>query len=70
MTKESAAQVEASRKALAMKTAKEQGKAYLDLQTPTPGEGRVAGPTDHHPPMGAFEAEGNEPVLRRSRHVR
>lgn len=63
-------QVKASRKALAIKSRNASEKKYLEFQTPTPGKGRVQGPTDHNPVMGAFEAEGNEPVLRRSRHVR
>ena len=43
---------------------------YLDRQTDTPDQGRIDGPSDHDPPMGALDAEGHRPVLERSRKVR
>jgi hypothetical protein len=43
---------------------------YLERQTDTPDQGRIDGPSDHDPPMGALDAEGHRPVLERSRKVR
>ncbi|WP_373488815.1 hypothetical protein [Blastomonas sp.] len=61
-----------SEQALAMKQAGESegDPEYLGRQTDTPGESRVAAPSDHNPPMGALDAEGHRPVLERSRKVR
>lgn len=35
--------------------------------TPTPNEGMVSTPRKSYPDSGAFDAEGHEPALRRSR---
>lgn len=63
-------QAEMSRKVLEMKKAAEVEAPYMELQEATPGDGPVSGPNEHNPVMGAFDAEGYEPVLRRSRHER
>lgn len=34
---------------------------------PTPNEGMVSTARENYPPSGAFDAEGHEPALRRSR---
>ncbi|WP_017670155.1 hypothetical protein [Blastomonas sp. AAP53] len=59
-------------KALKLKQQDEQREdpEYLARQTDTPDEGRIDEPSDHNPPMGAFDAEGQRPVLERSRKVR
>jgi hypothetical protein len=65
-------QTRLSEKALKLKQQDEQrdDPEYLTRQTDTPDEGRIAEPSDHNPPMGAFDAEGQRPVLERSRKVR
>lgn len=70
MAKQTTPQQVASRRALEIKKANESAKPYLDKIEATPGEGQVQAPRQPQPVMGAFGAEGNEPVLRRSRHVR
>lgn len=65
-------QTRLSEKALKLKQQDEQRQDadYLDRQTDTLNEGRIAEPGDHNPPMGALDAEGHRPVLERSRKVR
>ncbi len=65
-------QTRLSEKALKLKQQDEQRENadYLDRQTDTAHEGRIAEPGDHNPPMGALDAEGHRPVLERSRKVR
>lgn len=65
-------QMRLAEKALKLKEqdAQRSDPEYLDRQTDTPGEGRIAEPGDHNPPMGALDAEGHRPVLERSRKVR
>lgn len=43
---------------------------YLQHQTDTADEGRIDEASSHNPPMGALDAEGQRPVLERSRKVR
>lgn len=70
MKKDMTPQQEASRRALDLKNSSAPERPYLDLHESAPGEGRVQAPREPQPVSGAFGAEGNEPVLRRSRHVR
>ncbi len=65
-------QTRLSEKALKLKQQDEQRHEpeYLDRQTNTPDEGRIPDASDHNPPMGTFDAEGQRPVLERSRKVR
>jgi len=43
---------------------------YLRHQTDTAAQGRIPEMGSHQPPMGALDAEGQRPVLERSRKVR
>lgn len=65
-------QVRLAEKALKLKQqdAQRDEAEYLERQTDTAGQGRIDGPSDHDPPMGALDAEGHRPVLERSRKVR
>lgn len=65
-------QVRLAEKALKLKQqdAQRDDPDYLERQTDTPDKGRIDGPSDHDPPMGALDAEGHRPVLERSRKVR
>mgnify|MGYP000576576160 CR=1 FL=1 len=65
-------QVRLAEKALKLKEqdAQRDDPEYLERQTDTAHQGRIDGPSDHDPPMGALDAEGHRPVLERSRKVR
>lgn len=65
-------QTELSEKALNLKQDGETSDdaEYLQHQTDTAGEGRIPDMGSHNPPMGALDAEGQRPVLERSRKVR
>jgi hypothetical protein len=65
-------QVRLAEKALKLKQqgAQQDDPGYLEHQTDTADMGRIDGPSDHDPPMGALDAEGHRPVLERSRKVR
>jgi len=65
-------QVRLAEKALKLKEqdAQRDDPEYLERQTDTADQGRIDGPSDHDPPMGALDAEGHRPVLERSRKVR
>lgn len=65
-------QVRLAEKALKLKEqdAQRDDPEYLERQTDTAYQGRIDGPSDHDPPMGALDAEGHRPVLERSRKVR
>src|SRR3989344_294949 len=65
-------QVRRVEKALKLKQqgAQPDGPDYLEHQTDTADMGRIDGPSDHDPPMGALDAEGHRLVLERSRKVR
>ncbi|WP_211337823.1 hypothetical protein [Blastomonas fulva] len=65
-------QSELSEKALDLKQQADSAEnaEYLQHQTDTAGEGRIAELGAHNPPMGALDAEGHRPVLERSRKVR
>lgn len=65
-------QVRLAEKALKLKQqgAQPDGPDYLEHQTDTADMGRIDGPSDHDPPMGALDAEGHRLVLERSRKVR
>lgn len=65
-------QIELSEKALNLKQQGDPAEdaEYLQHQTDTAGEGRIPDMGDHNLPMGALDAEGQRPVLERSRKVR
>lgn len=63
-------QKEIAEKALKMKKEGEPSQDYLDHQEDTAGEGPIAERNREEPVMGAFDAEGQRPVLERSRKVR
>ena len=68
--KKNTKQAEMSRKALEMKKVNEVDAEFLTEHEKTTGQGQVQVPNKHNPVMGALDAEGYEPVLRRSRHER
>lgn len=68
MTKET--QKDVAERALALKQKGAQDREYLDRQTATAGEGVRPGEGSDAAPSGALEAEGQRPVLERSRKVR
>lgn len=57
-------------KALKLKQEGEQPRDYLEHQSPSPGDGPIAALNVDEPVSGAFDAEGQRPVLERSRKVR
>jgi hypothetical protein len=67
-TKKPATQAELSRKALKLKSRAE--PAPHPPAKPDPGEGIRSVPNPKTPPPGALDAEGQRPVLERSRKVR
>ena len=62
-------QVKLSEEALALKKANEQ-KPHHPSPEDHPKEGMKSTPRPDQPPSGAFDAEGQRPVLERSRKVR
>lgn len=66
MTESKSEQQAHSERALNMATEK-QGDAGHPENEPAPNEGVIATPRKDYPPSGAFDAEGREPALRRSR---
>jgi hypothetical protein len=65
-----ATQAELAQKALKAKQAGEADAPAHPENEPTPGEGAITHPRPDQPPMGALNAEGQRPVLERSRKVR
>lgn len=63
-------QAELAEKALQAKRAAEARAPAHPENQPTPGEGPITHPRPDQPPMGALDAEGQRPVLERSRKVR
>ena len=63
-------QADLARKALDRRRAAEARAAPHPETAPTPHEGPVATPRPDAPPSGALDAEGQRPVLERSRKVR
>lgn len=63
-------QKDIAEKALGLKTAKAGSQDYLAHQENTPGDGPIAERNQNEPVSGAFDAEGQRPVLERSRKVR
>lgn len=64
-----AEQVKLSEEALVLKKANEQ-KPHHPPPEDQANEGMVSTPRPDQPPSGAFDAEGQRPVLERSRKVR
>lgn len=62
-------QVKLSEEALALKKANEQ-KPHHPASEDQANEGMNSTPRPDQPPSGAFDAEGQRPVLERSRKVR
>ncbi|OZA93202.1 MAG: hypothetical protein B7X57_05780 [Erythrobacter sp. 34-65-8] len=63
-------QKDIAEKAQALKDKGQGDRAYLERQTPTAGKGAQPTEGSNAPPSGALEAEGQRPVLERSRKVR
>lgn len=63
-------QKELAAKALRQKREAEAHAPAHPQNTPTPREGPVPVPRPDAPPSGAFDAEGQRPVLERSRKAR
>jgi hypothetical protein len=68
MTK--ATQAELAEKALKAKQSADAGATAHPENEPTASEGAITNPRPDQPPMGALNAEGQRPVLERSRKVR
>lgn len=60
-------QKELSEKALRKVRKTETNVASHPETSPSAEEGMIATPRKNYPPSGAFDAEGHEPALRRSR---
>ncbi len=63
-------QKDIAEKALAMKNANATSQDHLDHQEKTAGDGPISERNTHEPVSGALDAEGQRPVLERSRKVR
>lgn len=63
-------QKDIAEKAMQMKAQGKPSQDYLDHQEDTAGEGPISERNREEPVMGAFDAEGQRPVLERSRKVR
>jgi hypothetical protein len=63
-------QKDIAEKALEMKNANAPSQDHLDHQEKTAGEGPINERNTHEPVSGAHDAEGQRPVLERSRKVR
>ena len=63
-------QADLSRRALEMKQQSDADAVQHHPESRTAGEGQVREARPDEPPMGALEAEGQRPVLERSRKVR
>lgn len=63
-------QADIARRALETKEANAPPRTYLDEQEPTAGDGPLPGVNRQDPVAGALDAEGQRPVLERSRKVR
>ncbi|MFN4112940.1 MAG: hypothetical protein ACK4GD_03245 [Sphingomonadaceae bacterium] len=63
-------QKEIAERAMALKRSGHKSRDYLKHQSDTPGDGPIADLNQDEPVSGAFDAEGQRPVLERSRKVR
>lgn len=63
-------QTDIAKKALALKQAGQKSRDYLQRQTAAAADGPIPAPNVQEPVMGALDAEGQRPVLERSRKVR
>lgn len=63
-------QKDIAQKALKLKTDNASAQDHLDRQQDTPGVGPIEGRNQNEPVSGALDAEGQRPVLERSRKVR
>lgn len=63
-------QKDIAEKAMKLKAQGASAKDYLDHQDKTAGEGPISERNREEPVMGALDAEGQRPVLERSRKVR
>lgn len=63
-------QKDIAEKAMKLKAEGAASQDYLDHQENTAGEGPISERNREEPVMGAFDAEGQRPVLERSRKVR
>ena len=57
-------------KAMQLKTDNAPAQDHLDRQEDTAGDGPIAERNQNEPVSGAFDAEGQRPVLERSRKAR
>ena len=67
MSQRTPTQKELSEKALRKVGKAEANTASHPENAPSADEGMIATPRENYPPSGAFDAEGREPALRRSR---
>lgn len=51
----------------ALRMAESADTSHIPANEPTANTGMVSTPRENYPPSGAFDAEGHEPALRRSR---
>ncbi len=65
-----ASQRELAEKAQQLKNKGESDQEYLKHQEDTPNEGMADHQADEHAARGSLDAEGQRPVLERSRKVR
>ena len=63
-------QTDIARKAMELKQSGAKSRNYLMHQSATAGDGPIPAPNQVEPVSGALEAEGQRPVLERSRKVR
>lgn len=63
-------QKDIAQKALELKSKGAAPQEYLEHQEDTAGDGPISERNREEPVMGAFDAEGQRPVLERSRKVR
>ena len=66
MAEQRSAQQDHAERALALAEANRDAGHRPDNE-PTANDGMVSTPRENYPPSGAFDAEGREPALRRSR---
>lgn len=63
-------QKDIAEKAMQLKADGQASQDHLDHQEDTAGDGPIAARNREEPVMGALDAEGQRPVLERSRKVR
>ena len=63
-------QKDIARKAMELKNANAPSQDHLAHQQETAGDGPISERNQHEPVSGALDAEGQRPVLERSRKVR